>query len=586
MKKIRTLLIAACAITFLGGCKETPVTPPSPQPEKKEPAVFDSLEINELPKTTFYCGEKFSNYGISVKVNLSDGTSFISEDVTTSKPSSMMTPGKQTIKAYYSNDKYDINTWVTYEIEIIDWTPSEKMIFAETSTSTFSGVFYPKMEGMKLNMETDDATGEVTDYWIELENADTKTVTEYLDLLDEYEVKKTVMQNGQSYPVTYKFYEQNSVPSDFLDVYGDELRDPVCYKYCASYEYIDMSYGAVYELNANDMEDTVVVGLSNDNKLIVRYIVNSIALENMFMCEVDERLTFNSIFVGSAYKALKQVLFGYDNDEGQHAIGTLEELAPTGMRFFNMPEIEPDIFLIQDYAAMYPWLHGEDSYCFEIELPATEEEYNDFVESLDGIEDYTKTTKTAKFGGKDVNYKVYTIEDRPYVGNLTIEVSEYIPNGLSYSMTKDGTRQTITSNCFYVYYRFQAPEVFSPTLDEFYRLYDILFGEGNYSKDAYDKYANGGVGGLVRFNQFKQTEAHPTKDEFEVEDEADALQLFVKTVLEGYDCDQTPTAKTMSGIELLEAKYSNDKFEITIYSYFSGNGKYTVEFSINIAQKQ
>ena len=123
---------------------------------------------------------------------------------------------------------------------------------------------------------------------------------------------------------------------------------------------------------------------------------------------------------------LKKFLFGYDDEEGQHALGTLEELAPLGISYFAMPDVEPEIFLINNYASMYPWLHGEDDYCFEIELPGTLEEHDAFVAQLDANDVYTKSTKTDKINGKDVNVNVYKIENKPYVGNLTIEVTDYV----------------------------------------------------------------------------------------------------------------------------------------------------------------
>ena len=214
MKKFRALLLSGLALSLLVGCKgengdkipdPTPVPTPEPQPEPEPepepepaPVKFVNLTIKEYPKTTFYCGEEFSNNGIVLNVNFSDGSSFITEDVTTSKPSSMKTPGKQTIKAYYGNATLGINSFVTYEINIIDWTKDEKLFFNATSVSSFSGTYYPKMEGMEIKQEVNDA-GEVTDYWIELKNASKATVNEYLTLLDEYIVQKNIVQNGETY---------------------------------------------------------------------------------------------------------------------------------------------------------------------------------------------------------------------------------------------------------------------------------------------------------------------------------------------------------------------------------------------------
>ena len=501
--------------------------------------------------------------------------------MTTSKPSTMSTPGKQKIKAYYTNDEYDINTWVTYDIEIIDWTIQDKAIFSETSLSSLAGAYYPMMEGMKVVTETDPVTG-VIDYWIELENGSKDTILEYCYLLDEYEAKKTVTQNGNTYTITFKFYEQRNVPLDFRQIYGSQYTNTICFKYCASYEYIDMNSGGVYNLYANDVEDTLVIGLDKDNKMIVRYIVNSVKLENVFMAEVNERLTLNDLLFGATYTAFKKSLLGYDNEEGQHAIGIIEENAPLALDYFIMPDVEPEVFAMGDYSCAYPWLHGEDDCCFEITLPATQAEHDEFVTKLDAKDSFVKTTRVDKMGTADVGVTIYTIENKDYVGNLTIEVTDYIVDALTYTITRNGRREEITTGIYNVYYRFQAPEVFSPTLDELYRIYEVFYGENNYSKTNYDRYEAGGVGGIIKFNQFKQTTNHPTKDDNEVENKEEAFDKFIATALTGYACVKAAETITVNGIEVYSATYSNSNYTIEIYAYFAGNGKFAVEFKIDL----
>ena len=216
MKKIKSFILLGYTIALLTGCGEE--------------ATFKSIEIADAPKTTFYVGEEFSNTGLSLRVNLTDGSSFVTEDIATSKPSTSA-PGTQKVRVYYTNDKYDIDTFITYDIEIIDWTREEKAIFSETSISTFAGVYYPKMEGMQLLTETDDETGDVIDYWIEKKNATFKDVDTYCELLKNYEVVKRITDTSGSYDMTFKFYEQPRVPTDFIENF--DLNDAVCFKYCA-----------------------------------------------------------------------------------------------------------------------------------------------------------------------------------------------------------------------------------------------------------------------------------------------------------------------------------------------------------------
>ena len=593
MKKFRALLLSGLALSLLVGCKgengdkipdPTPVPTPEPQPEPEPepepepaPVKFVNLTIKEYPKTTFYCGEEFSNNGIVLNVNFSDGSSFITEDVTTSKPSSMKTPGKQTIKAYYGNPTLGINSYVTYEINIIDWTKDEKLFFNATSVSSFSGTYYPKMEGMEIKQEVNDA-GEVTDYWIELKNASKATVNEYLTLLDEYIVQKNIVQNGETYKVTYKFYEQSDVPDDFIQLYGREIRNPICFKYCVSYPYMD-SYGRVYNLYYTEVEDTLVVGLNKNNDMIVRYIANSLTFEVMLGEPVNERLSLNSLMIGEAYSYIKKFLFGYDTDTGTHANGVLETEAPLAIDYFLMPDVNPEVISMANYASMYPWLHGEDDLCFELQIPATRDEYNAFVAELNAKDSFVKTTRVDNYGKSEVGVNIYTIEDKKYVGDLIIEVTDYIENGLSYTVS-DG--DPVTTGIYMVYYRFQCPTLRSPAEEELFRIYDMYLGNGNYTKNNYSVYGGGAVDGEIKFAQFRQTSTHTTKDENEVESKEEALTKFVDTALEGYTCVEAAKELTIQNTAVTSAKYSNGQFTVTVASYFSGNGKFAVEFTIEI----
>ena len=99
------------------------------------------------------------------------------------------------------------------------------------------------------------ATGDVIDYvkeaydlgFVELGMTDHAPIPEYfmdgafykqtysyqnmkLDMVDEYEAKRTVNQNGETIVLTFKFYEQIQVPNDFVSLYGSELSDMICFK--------------------------------------------------------------------------------------------------------------------------------------------------------------------------------------------------------------------------------------------------------------------------------------------------------------------------------------------------------------------
>lgn len=587
MKKTKALLLGLSLVLLVGCGEQTQEqnqnnnnnnnnSNENQNNNNKEDVTFTGLSIKEYPKTTFYCGEKFQNNGIVLSINFSNGESITTEDVQTSKPSSMMVPGKQTIKAYYSNSLLDINAYTTYEIEIIDWTREEKAFFGQTSLCSVSGIYYPKMDGMEICAEQ-DVHGNI-DYWIELKNADIKTMNQYLDLLDEYEAKKTVNINGEATTLKFKFYEQPTVPSDFEDLYGDELREMICFKYCASYNYVDTTYGGIYELNGSEIEDTLVVGLNKDNDLIIRYIVNSLLIETMMGSEVNDRNTLDKFLIGQAYTMLKQNILGYDNEEGKHFTGLLETIAPLACEYFIMPDEELEITSVADYGALYPWLHGEDSLCFEVMVTSTAAKHDELIATLDAIDAFTKTSRTDKFGKNDVNVNVYTIENKEYVGDLSIEVTDYIENVLRYNSDEG----PVSVGAYYIYYRFQAPDVLSPTQDELYRIYDIFYGEGNYNKNASSVYTKGAIDGSVKFTQFKATESHPTKDENEVETKEEALDKFVSSALSGYTVKEAAKVVTIQGTEVVTAKYSNDDFIITAIAYFEGNGRFNVAFTIEI----
>lgn len=567
MKKIKELLLAGYSIALLAGCTGD--------------ATFKSIEICEFPKTTFYAGEDFSNTGISLKVTLNNGDTFITEDVTTSRPTNMLTPGTQTIKAYYTNDKYDIDTYLTYDIKVIDWSREEKAIFGQTSISSYAGIYYPKMEGMKLLTETDDTDGSVIDYWIELPNATAKDVDTYVEMLNNYHATKRVSDSSGSYDLTFKFYQQSSVPTDFRDYYGTEVYDAISFRYSASYEYMDPTYYQTYNLYGNEAEDTVVVGLSKEGKMIVRFIANSVYLETMFSCEVNEHLTFDNLYNGTALSYLRKSILGYTDEEGKRYLGALEKIAPLAKDYFIIPDYECEVIGLANYASMYPWLHGEDDFCFEVEIDASDrDEYDAFIAALDAKTDFTKTTKQDKLKTYDVDVTVYTIEDKDYVGDLIIEVTDYVENGMSYYTYNDaGSKVAITTDCYRVYYRYQHPEKISPCVDEVYRIYESLYGEGDYSS-LYDVYEDGEIGGMVKFDQFKQTEKHPTKDELEVENKEEALELFVSKCLAGYTVKEAPATKQINNYSLWAAKYENENYIVTCYAYYYSSGKFAVEFSV------
>lgn len=556
MKKIKSFILLGYTIAVLTGCGEE--------------ATFKSIELNEAPKTTFYCGEEFSNAGISLKVNLTDGTSFISEDVATSKPSTS-TPGTQTVKVYYTNDKYDVDTFITYEINIIDWTKEEKAIFSETTISTFSGVYYPKMEGMQLLTEIDDETNEIVDYWIEKKNCTLKDVDEYCELLKNYNVVKKVTEAGQTVDMTFKFYEQPMVPTDFVENF--DLNDAICFKYCASYEYLDQTYFEVYQLYGNEIEDTVVVGLNDTGDMVVRYIANSIFMENILSCEVNERLDMRTLYNGTIVEFLKQTLLGFDDEEsGQHYIGRIEEMAPFAKPFFILPDYEPDVVAVKNLSSMYPWEHGEDDLCFEIQIDSDDVDgYEDFVAALDAKTEFVKTTGTTKVEGKNAATKIYTIENMDYVGSIEITVSDFMEKAASYTIVEGSTRTTVECGAYIIGYSFIRPEVFSPTLTELYRIYDAHYGEGNYDLNEYDPYEEGTVGGLVKFAN-SGANGVSSKDE--------ALDKFVASYLQGYTLKSPKEEKDVNGYNLVTAKYTNGTYEIEIFAYFGGAGKYNVEFSV------
>ena len=133
-----------------------------------------------------------------------------------------------------------------------------------------------------------------------------------------------------------------------------------------------------------------------------------------------------------------------------------------------------------------------------------------------------------------------------------------------------------------VYYRFQAPTLRSPAEEELFRIYDMYLVDGNYTKSNYNVYSGGAADGEIKFNQFRQPEAHPTKGENEVESKEEALEKFVSTALAGYTCVEPVKELTIQNRPVSSAKYSNDNFVVTIASYFAGNGKFAVEFTIEI----
>lgn len=560
MKKLKTIILAAYSIAMLAACGSN-----------GKGDSFKSIEINELPKTTFYCGEAFSNTGISVKVNLNNGESFVSEDIATSKPSTA-TPGKQTVKVYYTNEKYDVDTFVTYEIDVIDWTKEEKHIFSQTSISTLSGVYYPKMEGMQVVTETDDETGEIVDYWIEKKNATFKDVDAYSELLKNYIATKKMTDSSGTYDMTFKFYEQSMVPADFVENYT--LNDALCFKYCASYKYLDPTYYEEYELYGNEIEDTIVFGLNDDGDMIVRFIANSVMLEGLLSCEVNERLDMTGLYNGTIIEFLNQAILGTVDEEGKRYLGLLEGLAPFAKEYFILPNYEPDVVAVKNLASMYPWEHGGYDFSFEIEVDSDDfDAYEDLVAQLDAKTDFVKTTGTTKVRNLDATTTIYTIEGKEYVGDLEITISEFKEKAASYYVVEGSTRTKVECGCYVIGYTFLRPEIFSPTQPELFRIYDIYYGKTDlmYKENVdYDIYEDGEVGGLIRF----------AKDE--VHSKEEAMQSFVNKYLSSYTVKVPMEDKEVNGIELCAATYTNGTFDIDVFTYFSG-GKYVAEFSIKIA---
>ena len=561
MKKIKSILLAGFALTALAGCKDEEV----------------KIEIAEFPKTTFYCGEEFSSTGIVLNVTLPNGTSFLAEDIATSKPSTQI-PGTQTVKVYYTNDEYDIDEFVTYDINIIDWTPEEKAVFSQTSFASLVNVYYPKMEGMKVLTETDDATGEVIDYWIEKENSSMKEIDDYSELLNNFKVTKTVSDSSGTYELDFKFYEQSVVPSDYRDYYDEH--DLICYKCCASYKYLDYSSFQEYELYGNEIEDTLVIGLNEDGDMIIRFIANSIFFETMFSCEVNEHLDFSGLYSGAVIPFLQQTLMGYVDEEGTRHLGYIENIAPFAKDYIILPDYEPDVVSVANYASMYPWLHGEDDLSFELEISSNDTEaYDDFVASIEAIPDFVKTTRTDKIDRKDVEVSIYKMENKAYVGDLTIEVTDFMEDATSYTQTSDsGTiKQTVTVGAYRVYYRWSAPQIISPAQEELYKIYDKYYGVGKYDPNHLDVYPEGSVGTMLYF--YTETDNVKSREE--------TMDKFVADYLEGYTVTEPASSKTISGYDLYTAKYTNGTFDIEVFTYYSGtSGKYTVEFIIDLAAQE
>lgn len=552
MKKITRLLLAGYSIALLAGCDSNENVP---------------CEIVSIPKTTFYRGETFSNSGIQVKVSIPGMDPITTEDVTTTKPDTT-TEGTKTVKVYYTSDTYDVSTYTTYEIKVIDWNSAEKAIFNETSISNFSGVYYPKMEGLNMVTETSDEDGSIIDYWLQKPNSTLNDVSEYCELLNNYYVSKPTALNGQIYNIEYKFYEQASVPADFRDLY--DLNDAVCYKYSASYEYVDLT--GVLTLYGNEIEDTVVVGLDDNNNMVVRFIANSVFLEGSMACTAGEHLDFTGLFNGTALNFLNQLFLGYTDEEGKVHAGELDKMAPLAKEDFIMPNYEPDVIAVANYASMYPWLHGEDDLSFEVEIASNDtDEYNKFIAALDADTSFVKTTKTDNVRGKNVNVTVYTIEDKKYVGNLIIEVTDIIDDGVTYYSSEGTQRSQISVDCYRVYYRFQRPEIVSKAQEEVFRIYDIYYGAGNYDATKYDVYENGSIGGLVKY----------TVKNDGVNNATEATNKFVSQFLQGYTCTKDIYEKKVGSINCFCSEYTKDDFKVEIYAYFTSNGTYAVEFSVS-----
>ena len=133
-----------------------------------------------------------------------------------------------------------------------------------------------------------------------------------------------------------------------------------------------------------------------------------------------------NLLIGDAYTGLKKVLFGYEKeDDGSHVEGILDLSAPLAVNYLLMPDVAPEVCAIADYCAAYPWKHGEDLLCFEVMLPGTQEEYDAYIADIEAKDSFVKTTREEKVGRKTIHYTTYTIEDKAYVGDIVIEVSEY-----------------------------------------------------------------------------------------------------------------------------------------------------------------
>lgn len=563
MKKIKSLILSGIAIALLCGCHEE---------EVKE----TTLEFESYPKTTFYYGEEFTNSGIVLKVTPANGEPFLTEDVKTSKIKTTM-PGTQKVKVYYTNDEYDIDASLEYEIEVIDWTPEDKAIFSETSISQLSGVYYPKMKGMELRTEIDETTKEITDYWIEKKNSSVSELYEYADLLENYCVTKPTVQNGQQYELTFKFYEQARVPSDYRDLYDEH--ELLCYKYCASIKYFDSNYLTEREIYATEIEDTLVLGLNDDNDLIVRFIADNVFFETRFGCEVNERLNFDNLIDIGIIDDIEQMLKGYEDEStGDYVIGYFDEVGPLAKDYLIFPKYEEsdyEVVSIASYTSLYPWLHGEDDLCFEFEIATDNtDEYDEFISRIESIGDFVKTTRVDKIGKKNVNVTIYTIENKEYVGDLVIEVTEIIPDATTYTMQMESGRETITLDSYMVYYRWSRPELFSPCQTELCKIYERFYGEGKYDPNRFDIYENGSVGGAVEFAS--QADGITSKEE--------AADKFVEMCLTDYTCVKPNETLSISGMSVAASEYTNENFKVVVYSYFSG-GRYNVEFSVESLKK-
>lgn len=579
MKKLKTFLLAGCAISLLAGCEN------AEQTNLVDPNGVKEVKILNYPKQTFYYGEDFNNVGLKVGIVLNSGAVIESEDVTTPKISTLKA-GTNTVKVYYTNEQYNVDEILTYEIEVIEWTKEEKYIFQETSLSYYNGIYYPKMKGMEMVVETDDDDGSIVDYWIEKKNATFADVETYLELLNEYNVVKKVRDSSGTYELTYKFYEQSVVPSDFTDLY--DINDPICYKLSCYYEYLDQYSGTILNLYGNQIEDTLVIGMNDEGSMIVRYIADSVLFESLLSCEVNEYCDLNGLYNGTLIEYLNQALIGYDetNEQGvsQHYIGYIEELAPLAVDYFILPNYEPDVVALANYASAYPWLHGGDALAFEIELAADDkEEYDNFIAKLDACSDFVKTTKTEKIKGEDTNVTVYTIEDKDYVGHVQIAVSDYIEDGSTYYTTQGSTKAKVTTDCYRIYYIFQEPDMLSPCEELCINILKDFYNAESAVRDVdYEVYVKGQVGATVFYPQYNSAKTTDPKTDDQVENKEEAYQKFVEKYLNGYTVTKEPTVKEIQGTEVYTAEFANDNYTVSLYAYFYGNGKFAVEFMFGI----